>query len=462
MISEEVRQGARIELAKRDFFSYCRLKTPSFYKSNREYLKTLTNEFQEFYEKDDNDVLIVNVPPRHGKSLSATHFAQWVFGINPSEKIMTGSYNETLSTVFSKQVRNGIQEEKVQPDQIVYNDIFPDTKIKYGDSAMNLWSLEGQYNNYLATSPTGTATGFGASLLIIDDLIKNAEEAFNATVLEKHWNWFVNTMLSRLETNGKIAIIMTRWHSNDLAGKALKELPNLGYKVKHINMKAVQVDGTMLCDEVLSKKEYEQRTGAMAPEIASANYQQEPIDIKGKLYDKGFKTYTSLPTIKRILSYTDTADTGSDYLCTVIYGETMDNQAYMLDVVYTKEPMRVTEPLVARKFVENNVNEADIEGNNGGEGFARSVKRHMREDYGSNKTHIDTFHQSKNKQARIISNATWLMENLYMPENWREKWPEYFEAMNTYQKEGKNKQDDAPDATTGIAEKMNVSSDWLY
>ena len=144
------------ELARRDFFSFCQVSTPSFYKSDRDYLIDLTNEFQAFYEKDNHDVLVVNVPPqlRHGKSLSATHFAQWVFGINPGEKIMTGSYNETLSTVFSKQVRNGIQEQKAQPDQIVYNDIFPKTKIKYGDSAMNLWSLEGQYNNYLATSST--------------------------------------------------------------------------------------------------------------------------------------------------------------------------------------------------------------------------------------------------------------------------------------------------------------------
>src|SRR5699024_1821630 len=166
----------KLSLARKDFFSYCQLMTPSFYKPEREYLVDLTGTFQDFYETDDNNVLIVNVPPRHGKSLTATHFAQWAFGINPTEKIMTGSYNETLSTVFSKQVRNGIQEEKAQPDQIVYNDIFPETKIKYGDSAMNLWSLEGQYNNYLATSPTGTATGFGASLLIIDDLIKNSEE----------------------------------------------------------------------------------------------------------------------------------------------------------------------------------------------------------------------------------------------------------------------------------------------
>ncbi|MFU1814649.1 terminase, partial [Enterococcus faecium] len=94
-------------------------------------------------------------------------------------------------------VRNAIQETKADKDVIVFNDIFPDTHIKYGDAAMNLWSLEGGYNNYLATSPTGTATGFGADIIIVDDLIKNAEEANNATVLEKHWEWFTNTMLSR-------------------------------------------------------------------------------------------------------------------------------------------------------------------------------------------------------------------------------------------------------------------------
>ena len=77
---------------------------------------------------------------------------------------MTGSYNETLSTMFSKNVRNTIQEVKVDKDKIVYSDIFPGIKIKYGDGAMNLWSLEGSYNNYLATSPTGTATGSSCTL----------------------------------------------------------------------------------------------------------------------------------------------------------------------------------------------------------------------------------------------------------------------------------------------------------
>ena len=458
-----IRQQARFELARRDFFYYCHLMASDFYKSSRKYLVELCNDLQSFLSDDEHNVLVINEPPRHGKSRTAGMFVQWLLGNDNDKKIMTGSYNETLSTVFSKNVRNAIQETKADKDVVVFNDIFPDTHIKYGDAAMNLWSLEGGYNNYLATSPTGTATGFGADIIIIDDLIKNAEEANNATVLEKHWEWFTNTMLSRLEEGGKIIIIMTRWHSQDLAGKALVELPKSGYKVKHISMKAYdEATDTMLCDEVLSKQAYLQKAKTMGADIASANYQQEPIDIKGKLYNQGFKTYQSLPTFKRISNYIDTADTGSDFLCSVVYGETMDNQAYMLDVLYTKDDMTITEPATARQLVMNKVNHSKVEGNNGGRGFARSVERHMKEDFNWNGTVVDTFHQSQNKQARIISNATWLMENLYMPENWRDKWPEYYKAMNTYQKEGKNANDDAPDATTGIAEEMNKQGDWLY
>ena len=89
---------------------------------------------------------------------------------------MTGSYNEILSTMFSKNVRNTIQETKADRYKAVYSDVFPDTRIKRGDGAMNLWSLEDGYNNYLATSPTGTATGFGCTLMIIDDLRKKVPD----------------------------------------------------------------------------------------------------------------------------------------------------------------------------------------------------------------------------------------------------------------------------------------------
>lgn len=451
-----IKLGAKCELARREFFFYCNLKAPDFYKPNRKYLVELCNDFQEFYEGDD-DVLIINEPPRHGKSRTASLFVEWVLGNNQNEKIMTGSYNETLSTTFSKNVRNSIMEEKADKYKPVFSDVFPKVKIKRGDGAMNLWSLEGGYNNYLATSPTGTATGFGASLMIIDDLIKNAEEANNENVKEKHWEWFTNTMLSRLEEGGKIVIIMTRWASDDLAGKVLEWCENKKKRYKHISMKAL-VDKDkkeMLCSEVLSYESYMDKVSAMGEDIASANYQQEPIDLKGCLYSS-FKTYTELPPyFEQIKSYTDTADEGTDYLCSIAYG-VYQKEAYVLDILYTQEAMEKTEQATAKMFYDNKVNVARIESNNGGRGFARNVKRILEQELDSNYTVIRPFHQSQNKIARILTNATWVMEHIYYPVNWRDRWPDYYKAMIKYQRSGKNKNDDAPDCTTGIAEDIGA------
>ena len=398
--------------AKRDFWEYCNTKAPDFYPKDRKYLMRLCDEFQEFYESD-NEALIINLPPRHGKSRTAGCFVEWVLGRNQREKIMTGSYNELLSNTFSKSVRNAILEIKADRNRLVYSDIFPHVKIKQGDGAMNMWGLEGQgVINYLATSPTGTATGFGATILIIDDLIKSALEANNADVLEKHWEWYTNTMLSRLEENAKIIIIMTRWHSMDLAGRALEFYRNAGIKVKHVSYKAYQDDGSMLCPDILSKRSYLNKVKAMGADIASANYQQEPIDIKGRLYGS-FKTYDKLPKddkgnllFTEIRNYTDTADTGDDYLCSMNYG-VYNKEAYVLNILYTKAPMEQTEPATAKLLFKDKVNVADIESNNGGRGFARSIERILLATHKSNSTRLQPFHQSKNKQARIISNATW-------------------------------------------------------
>lgn len=458
MDRELIKLGAKIELARREFFFYCQLKAPDFYKDDRQYLIDLCNEFQEFLESDEK-VMIVNEPPRHGKSRTAGLLVEWVLGNDQTQKIMTGSYNETLSTMFSKNVRNSILEEKADQYKPVFRDVFPGVSIKRGDGAMNLWSLEGGYNNYLATSPTGTATGFGCSLMIIDDLIKNALEANNETVKQNHWEWFTNTMLSRLEEGGKIIIIMTRWASDDLAGKALEHYKEQGVKIRHVSMKALLDKDTqqMLCPEVLSYESYMDKVKAMGEDIASANYQQEPIDLKGKLYTS-FKTYQSLPIDEKgnplftaIKAYCDTADEGIDYLCNIIYG-VYNKEAYVLDIYYTNAAMEETEPETAKRLYEHAVNIADIESNNGGRGFARSIERILKEVYGSNKTKIKWFHQSKNKIARILSNSTWVMDHIYFPVNWRDRWPEYYQAMTKYQREGKNKHDDAPDATTGVAE----------
>ena len=453
---------ARIELSKRSFWEYCKFTSPDFYDDNRKFLKDLSEKLQWFIEEATEQIMVVNLPPRHGKSRTATKFVQWLFGkYGTNIKVMTGSYNETLSGTFAKQVRDCIAEKKTE-GITVYSDIFPGTKIKYGEAAAQKWALEGsQQANYLATSPTGTATGFGCNIMIIDDVIKNAEEAYNANTLEKLRSWFTDTMLSRTENGFKLIVIMTRWSNDDLAGFILANYQN----VVHVNYKAVQDDGSMLCPEILSRKDYELKTLNMNKDIVAANYQQEPIDVKGRLYTK-LKTYTETPKddkgnslFKYILNYTDTADTGGDFLCSICYGM-YEGAYYILDVLYSKESMETTEPATAKMLTVNNVGCAIIESNNGGRGFARNVERECKE-LGNRHTNIKWFHQSKNKEARILSNSTSVMNNLYFPVNWEDRWPDFARAIKRYQREGKNEHDDAPDALTGVYENPKPYGSWL-
>lgn len=451
-----------MELARREFWEYCKFTSPDFYAEERAFLKDMAEQLQWFIEEADEQIMVINMPPRHGKSRTATKFVQWLFGkFGKGIKVMTGSYNETLSGTFAKQVRDCIAEKQTL-GVTVYNDIFPDTKIKYGEAAASKWALEGsEQANYLATSPTGTSTGFGCNIMIIDDLIKTAEEAYNANRLQQLISWFTDTMLSRTENGFKIIIIMTRWSSNDLAGYVLENYEN----VVHINYKAVNEDGTMLCPEILSKKDYELKTKNMNKDIVAANYLQEPIDIKGRLYTK-IKTYTDIPKddkgnplFKYILNYTDTADEGSDFLCSICYGM-YNEEYYVLDVYYTKDAMETTEPETAKMLTRNNVGCAIIESNNGGRGFARNVARECKE-LGNRHTNVKWFHQSKNKIARILSNSTSVMNNVYFPVNWEDRWADFARDIKKYQKEGKNEHDDAEDCLTGVYENPKPLGQWL-
>ena len=443
-IKEELKKQARLELSRRDFFEYCKLTASDFYKEDRKFLRDVCFQLQNFYESDEK-VCVINMPPRHGKSRTAGKFVEWVLGINPNEKIMTGSYNEDLSSSFAKSVRDTIASEKTV-GALVYNDIFPNTRIKDGEATQKKWALDGSGQaNYLATSPTGTATGFGCTIMIIDDLIKNAQEAYNETVLQKHIDWFNNTMLSRTENGFKLIIIMTRWSSNDLAGYILANYDN----VRHINYKAIQEDGSMLCEEVLSKKDYEFKTKNMNKDIVYANYQQEPIDVKNRLYTK-FKTYEKLPPAHYIMNYTDTADEGSDYLCSIDY-LMYNKEYYILDIIYTQEAMEITEPAVAKMLTKDNVGYANIESNNGGRGFARNVQRELKE-LKNTHTKINWFHQGENKQARILSNSTAVMNNIYFPLNWEDRFPDFAKHIKHYIRDGKNEHDDAEDCLTGVYE----------
>jgi len=454
--SDFIEKRAKIMLARKSFWGYCMAIAPDF--CDKDYLKQICNAIQEFIF-DENELLIINAPPRHGKTRTMTLATEWLLGHNPKYKIMTCSYNEDLSLTFSKSVRNAIiGAEKFDKSKITFMDIFPKVNIKRGSSAAHKWALNNsEEDNYIATSPNGTATGIGANFIIIDDLIKNAEEAYNANVLEKHWKWFTDTILSRGEGNkSKIIVIMTRWSTKDLAGRLIQTFSENNIKFKHICLKACN-NGKMLNNEVLNFEKYQMKLKLTSEAIVRANYDQEPIDEKGKLYEH-LITYDKPPEFKRVLAYCDTADEGSDYLCSIVYGHGIDDLFYILDVIYTKESMEITEQKVAKQYLDYNVSIANIESNNGGKGFARAVDKIGREELNNRITIIKWFSQTHNKQARILSNATAVEKNIRFPVDWKQKWTEFYKSVTEYQKEGKNIHDDAEDVLTGIIEKSLIKN----
>ena len=138
-----LQQQLKIELSRREFWQYCKLTSPDFYSNDRVFLHDLADKLQWFVEEAEQQIMVVNMPPRHGKSRTATKFVQWLFGkYGIDKKVMTGSYNETLSGTFAKAVRDVIAEKPTE-GLLTYGDIFPGTKIKYGEAAAQKWSLEG-------------------------------------------------------------------------------------------------------------------------------------------------------------------------------------------------------------------------------------------------------------------------------------------------------------------------------
>lgn len=495
MKKQQMKKLLKIELSRRSFYEYCRTLHPTFYKKNRTYLKYVCNTLQEFIEDENKKVLMLSMPSQHGKSFSVCNLVSWLLGKYKDFRIMTGSYNELLSTKFSKDVRDTIQKDTSNQENILlYKDIF-NTKIERGYAAAKMWKTnKSAVINYLATSPNGSATGFGADLLIIDDLIKSGYEANNDAILEKQWAWFSQTMLSRLiGKKSKLILIGTRWSEEDLIGryKRLCESENIPYV--EINIPIINEKGDMLCEEILSKKDFENKRKIMCVNdegraIFEANYFQTPIDIKNRLYSD-FKLYNPLlikendteetteyklslhfgevinlseeeieekeqeleETIvfDRIFSYTDTADEGDDFLCSIFCG-VYKRELYVVDVIYTKDKMEITEPLLAKKIDELKSTENIIESNNGGRGFARNVIRILK-DLGNKICKISWFHQSQQKVARLRNGSSTVNRVVHMPADWATRWPQFCKDIKRFNTEGKM-HDDCADALTGCVE----------
>jgi len=156
--------------------------------------------------------LMLLMPPRHGKSeLASKNFPAWHLGRNPDHEFISCSYNLDLALDFSRKVQGIIDDE-------AYQSVFG-TKLDPNNRSASSWALSGSRGAYLPAGIGGPITGKGAHILVIDDPVKNAEEADSADAREKIWQWYLSTAYSRLAPGGGVLVIQTWWHDDDLAGR---------------------------------------------------------------------------------------------------------------------------------------------------------------------------------------------------------------------------------------------------
>lgn len=439
------KRALQIQLARLNFWEYCKLRLPNLYRDDRPWLKDMCDRMQNFWQHSNKQFLIINLPPRHFKSLTGQQFAEWIFGQSIENRVITCSYNERLATLFAKKVRNTIMTTPGQSKTIQFRDIFPGVNVSKKDAAADMWSLDGSpVPSYLATSPGGTATGVGCTSMIVDDLVKNSLEAYSDTIMDNLAEWFFDTMMSRLEGNNwKVICIMQRWSTKDLAGLLLD-----AFDCEHVDYPAYTLDNNgnkvFLCPDVLDEKSYREKTHKMSPHIADAVYLQKPVDIQGRLY-RDFNEYKvnelKLSPEEYVYSVTDTADKGADSLVTIIYVE-REGIAYVLDIYMSDSPMEITERAVAEMHDKWQVKIAFVEANNGGRGFARNVRRMMKQ---RDCVFLDEM-QTGNKEARIITSAGWVQNYVWFPEGYKARWENFYTETMSYNSKAKNEHDDAVDA----------------
>ncbi len=454
---------------RESFYAYCVERAPEFYLEHRWHLKKLCDTLDAFWRGElvnpktskPYKKLGIHMPPRHGKTLTLKLFSQWVFGQSLKVPIIVGCYNETLSQEFSKDVREVFQENpgRTAGNRLGYAEIFPRRRIKNGDAAMKLWRLSGAFRtSFLATSPDATATGFGGMICIIDDIVKNAEEAFNTRVLDGHEHWYKNTLAQRKEQGALQILNMTRWSGDDLAGRLYRSEAD-----EWFTLIMPAFDGKeMLCPDILNLETYRELEETMDEMVFSGNYQQAPEDVGDYLY-RPFKTYdpAELPRIGPISGVFDTADEGSDFLAGGVV-RVFEGKAYMLDVLYTQAHMEVTENQAAAMLDEHRATDTIVESNNGGKGWARNVERKLRSGEVTGRpnqtTAVRWYAQTANKWARIRSRATNVSLCVIMPSDWAKRWPKFYQDVTRTKKDVKPAHDDGPDFLTIIVERVLSSA----
>lgn len=171
--------------------------------------------------------LIINMPPRHGKSMLASEFfPAWYLGMHPTHQVMHASYSQELVDAFGRKVRNQLRDE-------LYQVLFPGTVLADDSQAANKFNTVSG-GSYFAVGVGGSATGRGAHLLLIDDPVKDRADADSERMRQMNKDWYTAVAYTRLMPGGAIVLIQTRWNEDDLAGWVLREQQHEGWEILNL------------------------------------------------------------------------------------------------------------------------------------------------------------------------------------------------------------------------------------
>lgn len=447
-------EAARCELARRSILDFTKY-TYSNYDVNWHH-SVYADKLDDFIRGEIKN-LMVFMPPQHGKSeLSSRRLPAYVFGRYPEKRIGIAAYNHTVASKFNRDVQRIINSEE-------YARLFPDTVLnnkKGGGYVQNADEFEivGHNGSLVSVGVGGGLTSRTIDLLIMDDLYKDAAEAWSETVRANVQTWYDTVARTRLHNDSQQLLVFTRWHEEDLAGYLLATEPE---KWEVLIFPAIKIgppdsvdgrqDGESLWE---SKHGLEEliRIKKNNPTVFESLYQQNPTPKEGLLFPasemKRFKKeYLRGVIPDGIISFCDIADEGEDSLCAPI-GYLVGKDIFIVDVTFTQEPIEITQAMVAASFDSHGVQRAVFESNNGGKQFAQEVMRLKR-----GRTTITWRRTTDNKHTKILMESGAVKEHCFflVDSEQSTEYRKYFYELTHYPKNGKVKHDDAADGTSMLS-----------
>jgi predicted phage terminase large subunit-like protein len=287
----------------------------------------------ESVERGRESRVIICMPPRHGKSLiTSTLFPAWYLGRHPDHHVIFATYGQELSDDFGRRVRNLLADS-------LHQAIFRDCRLSEDSAAAHRFNTT-RGGAFFAVGRGGPVTGRGAHLLIIDDPLKDYEEASSETIRRSLHEWYRSVAYTRLMPGGRIVLIQTRWHDDDLAGRLLRE--KLGERWELLSMPAIaesddafRKEGEPLWPERFPLSQLEQIRAAIGSRAWASLYQQRPSAATGAVFKRVWWQFYRPPLhgpFNRIVQSWDTAfkkGTENDFSVCTTWAVT-DNGYYLL------------------------------------------------------------------------------------------------------------------------------------